>query len=129
MIEDKGLIKGILMMKKSEIDTCNRQIKSLKKLKKNIQGELNNWRSAYQKHNSQQVTREVVVRGKFEGRKAEEIRDLYHRRVLHMNGEYKKKIIRICETIDLQISAIETYIGELENGIKQLQNTLDNMEG
>lgn len=129
MLEDKGMKQGLLMIKKNEIDTCNQQIKSLKRLKKNIQSEMKKWLGTYKKHNAQQVTKEVVVRKKFEGNKAKEIQALYHGKVYRMNSKYMQKIIKVCETMDLQISAIETYIGELENCMKQLQNEIDNMEG
>lgn len=129
MLEDKGMKQGLLMIKKNEIDTCNQRIKSLKRLKKNIQSEMKKWIGTYKKHNAQQVTREVVVREKFEGNKAKEIQTLYRGKVYHMNSKYMQKIIKVCETIDLQISAIETYIGELESCMKQLQNEIDNMEG
>lgn len=129
MLEDKGMKQGLLIVRKNEMDTCNQQIKSLKRLRKNIQSEMKKWLSTYKKHNAQQVTREVVAREKFEGNKAKEIQALYHGKVYRMNSKYMQKIIKVCETIDLQISAIETYIGELENCIKQLQNEIDNMEG
>lgn len=129
MTGDKGMKQGLLLIKKNEIDTCNQQIKSLKRLKKNIQSEMKKWMGAYKKNNSLQITREVVVHGRFEGNKAEEIQTLYCGKVYRMNSKYMQKIIKVCETMDLQISAIETYIGELQNFIQQLQNEINNMEG
>ena len=116
----------LIFSKRTEKDKCETLLKKLKILKKDIQAETREWGKSYKKSNQHEATKEVVKKGRFEGKAAEKIEKLYHGRVSHMNNRYIPKITKVCEKLDAQISNLDLYIEELDNDITKMQREMNN---
>lgn len=115
----------LIFSKTRERDKCETLLKKLKKLKIDIAAEVKEWGKSYKKSNQHEATKDVVKKGRFEGKAAEKTEKLYHGRVSHMNNQYISKIAKVCEKLDAQISNIALYIEELDNDIARMQREMN----
>lgn len=122
-------VQKMLLLKNLEKTQCEQQLRKLNALCRNMKSEIKKWMQSYKTHNKLIVTSDVVVTGKFEGKKATEIKKAYHGRISHMNVRYMNKIAEVCDDLELQISSIESHISKLETSINNLENKSRSMEG
>ena len=115
----------LIFNKGMEKDKCETVLKKLKKLRKDITDEIKEWGKSYKKSNQHEATKDIIKKGRFEGKAAEKIERLYHGRVSHMNNQYLSKVTKVCEKLDAQISNIGTYIEELDASIAKMKKEMN----